>query len=329
MVAVVVALVCFVLIPPGSASAAGYEYNYLYEFYYITDLFPQGYSMGADTRYPNQVRFFESDQYSWGSGQSFTVTYEQITYSTSPSFSYISCQGDNSLFKAKSATVRLNSCITDLVPGRFYVVDFTLKFDNDTRIVTAKNIQNLNLEHRFFDSSDTAFKVAPAEVWSSGAHSYAHFNYVIDGKWFNGFSEFMFYFKSSTPSWQDCRIWFDPKMPFTLREQTEAEAEADLIVDKLNGISDPRKPDKNSQNKADDLAQGFETVEKDYKVDPEDASALLSDSEVLFDDNGFVNAFAFINAQINRFTDSNAVMYMFYITILGLGVAFAALGRSL
>lgn len=325
----VVTLACFLVIPSGSASAAAYEYNYIYEYYYITDVFPQGFSNGYNNKYPNQVRFFESDQYSWGTGKSYTVTYENITYNNSPSFSYISCKGDNSQFKAKSATVRLNSCVNDLIPGKFYVIDFTLKFDYDDRIVTATNIQNLNLEHRFFDSSDTAFKTSPVEVWTSGAHSYAHFNYTIDGKWMNGFSEFMFYFKSSSACWQDCRIWFDPKMPFTVREQTSSEAEADLIVDKLTGITDSRNPDNKYKDNAQNLANGFNEVEKDFKIDSDQASELLADSDAIFEDEGFTDAFGFINAQINRYTSSSAVMYAFYVTILGLGLAFSALGRSL
>ncbi len=327
----VVALACFILIPSGSASAAAYEYNYLYEFSYITDVFPQGYAMGANSKYPSEVRFYEGDEWSWSSGQSYRVTFEKMFFDSNPSFSHIAAYGDNSLFKAKSATVQLNTCITDLVPGRFYVFDFTLKFDNDNRICTAENIYNLNLEHRKFDSSDTPFKVAPVKVWTSGAHAYAHFNYVIDGKWFNGHSVMMFYFRSNVGKWQDCRIWFDPSMPFTVREQTEAEAQADLTADALwNFGSDQPDPDiSDTTNKTNDMISGFNQIEDNYKIDADDAKQTLSGSSKLFEDATFISGFRFINDQINRFTGDNTYIYLFFITILGLGIAFAALGRSL
>lgn len=310
-----------------SASAEDLKFNYLINTIKMVDVFPD---------YDASEATFYSD-YNW-TGESVVVTGSDIFYGPD-TWPYIHAFTD-SLSACGSAYLALYLNLTNgynYDVGSSYVFDFTFKFNGG--IGSAYSLSSIGIKYQVSSSTDIFFR--PQSVWESGPHTYAHFNFIVPGKYLsvNGKWDqvFILSFNAAPLSrklFPSIYVWIDPNNPFTVRPLTTEEYSASLTgqstADSIADIgSDIDLPDTSGTlNSADDLMSKME-VEKDYKIDPDESSTLLADSNSLFEQSDFTNAFSFINDCVERYLDTSAAMYIFYTCILGLGVAFAALGRSL
>ncbi len=227
-----------------------------------------------------------------------------------------------------------------------YRFSFTLKGNNSSQIGSMPYLQSIRLNIGSFTDKGYVehLYVNPLSVYSNadGSNTYAVFDFYIKGKDIplvynpdEGFC-FKFSYLSHTLVQAFVTMWIGLDTdPFTITEITDSELVADLTAqltaDAIGNIGDDIDlPDEtDTVDKANDTMDKLTNVDKDYKVDTADVNKTLGISEDLFGDSNFTKGFGFIDDTVTRFIDSNQVMYLFYCTILGLGIAFAALGRSL
>lgn len=325
MVAAVVAITgvfCFSL----TASAAGFFEDYIVYSYNLQEVFPDRGQHRADFF---QESDFEPPKYS---------TYDHFSYGPE-GWEYIMCDVsgvDTALKYCSSAYFSLlfaEEYIEAFESGKIYKFDFTIKFNNVLYIGNAPYLESVGITFNPLDFTQKF--ISPVSVWSFGAHSYAHFNFEISGDYFTGVEAWcrflVFHFNTDVKKLPCIQAWIDPNTPFTIRALTSEEMQARLNAEAIGNIGDDIDlPDEtDTVNKAQDTMDKLTNVEKDYKVDTAEVNKTLGVSEDLFGDSNFTKGFGFIDDTVTRYIDSSQAMYLFYCTILGLGIAFAALGRSL
>lgn len=324
----VVALSGILLCVP-TAQAATYESEYLVDTVYIRDVFPEYISV--------YTIFFSDFNYS---GTQYQLKDYDITYGPD-TWPYVYVETDR-VSLVGSAYFGLWFDIDGAVfdANKTYVFDFTMKFD-DWGIGCAYNLSSIGIQIDL--SSETSVYYYPLSVWTEKSHTYAHFKFNIEGRYLAYSSDsldnryFFFHFNAAHSGEKKSpfiRMWIDPNYGFSVRTLTSEEVSADLTgqatADAIGNIgSDIELPDTSGTlNNAGELMSKLD-VEKDYKIDPNESAELLNNSSALFKQSDFTNAFGFIDNCVQRFVDTSEAMYLFFISILGLGVAFAALGRSL
>lgn len=321
----VVALACLLLCVP-TVHAAVYEYENVTFVTDIRSVFPKT-SMTFDD---NSACFYSDPFYSGDATLMFGLTYGDS------SWPYICTDVTNSMPSCRSLVLSLylNSSFS-FNSSNTYIFDFTVKCFDYT-ICDTQKLQYLSFQSSQLDFTDLKFE--PQSVWTSGGHSFAHFYFAVPGNYLSsdglGYRVCAFFFSFANVASSEAKIWLDPDSGFSFRPMTSEEASAELTgqatADAIGNIgSDIELPDTSGTlNNAGDIMSKLD-VEKDYKIDPNESAELLDDSSALFKQSDFTNAFGFIDNCVQRFVDSSEAMYMFFISILGLGVAFAALGRSL
>lgn len=321
----VVALSCLLLCVP-TAHAAVYEYENVTFVTDIRSVFPL---ISYSNDY-NSACFYSDSFYSGYANAMFGLTYGDS------SWSYIGADVTNSMPSCRSLilSLYLNSTFSFDISNT-YIFDFTVKCLNYT-ICDTQKLNYVSFGPTHFDLTDLKFE--PQSVWTSGGHSFAHFYFAVPGNYLSseglGYRFCSFFFSFDKGASSEAKIWLDPDSGFSFRPMTSEEASAELTgqatADAIGNIgSDIELPDTSGTlNNAGDIMSKLD-VEKDYKIDPNESAELLDDSSALFKQSDFTNAFGFIDNCVQRFVDSSDAMYMFFLSILGLGVAFAALGRSL
>lgn len=319
-VVVATSIICFSF----SASAASYVEPYIIYSTDLREIFPDRGQHRAD--------FFQESNFELPYYTSYVFEFG------SDGWPYIKCDVTSryTLDGCRSAFFSLlfaEEYIEAFESGQIYKFDFVMKFQNDGNIGNSSFIGSVGVNFSPTDVTLAYFK--PVSVWSSGNHTYAYFNFEISGDYFTGvkgWCRFLIFNFNSKWSCNPCvSAWVDPEHPFSVRPLTTEEIQARLTAEEIANIGDDIElPDEtDTVNKAQDSMDKLTNVEKDYKVDTAEVNDTLGISEDLFGDSEFTKAFSFIDNTVTRYIDTSYSMYLFYCTILGLGIAFAALGRSL